>query len=407
MSSPQGDSTPKKKALDLFCGAGGASEGLHRAGFEVTGVDIALQPNYPFDFILADALSVSLDLYDFVWASPPCKGHTSLRHLPRTRDRDYPDLVTPTRKLLIASGTPYCIENVPGAPLRKDLTLCGSMFQLGTASGEAELRRHRVFEIGGFPVPPQPQCKHGRRPVIGVYGHSGYNRRGQRPGVWAIHPRFKAKHYPQPQCEEAMGIDWMRREALSQAVPPAYSRYIAENFLLSLLPVGDGNPRVFTPDRCSATPPHDVYYTSLTTDQLLAEIAEAIRKIDASRRDTTAEMRRRLLPAIIELRKRLHPKKQFYKTLHEMGLNDSTVRSWFHRSRCADDLIDMLDPEPARPFPKTETEPLKRPEDGDPDTSEHFLRQADKMAAAILKGNYEWAARLAREYANARRSVMH
>jgi hypothetical protein len=115
-------------------------------------------------------------------------------------------------------------------------------------------------------------------------------------------------------------------------------------------------------------------------------------------------MRRRLLPAIIELKKRLHPKKQFYKALRQMGLNDSTVRSWFRRSRIANDLIDMLDRKPARPSRKTETEPRKRPEDGDPDVTEHFLRQADKMAAAILKGNYEWAARLARQYANARRT---
>ena len=97
-------------------------------------------------------------------------------------------------------------------------------------------------------------------------------------------------------------------ESLSQAVPPAYSQYIAENFLLSLLPVGDdGKPRIFTPDRCSATAPQDTHYVSLTTDELLAEIAEGIRNISASRCDTTAEMRRRLLPAILELKKRLHP----------------------------------------------------------------------------------------------------
>jgi DNA (cytosine-5)-methyltransferase 1 len=225
VSSSQGDSTPKKKALDLFCCAGGASEGLHRAGFVVVGVDIVPQPDYPFEFILADALSVPLEGYDFIWASPPCKAHTSLRYLPNSRDKKYPDLVTPTRKLLRASGKPYVIENVPPAPLRKDLLLCGSMFGLGTADGKAELQRHRIFEVGGFPVPPQPECVHGRRPVIGVYGRSGggYDRRGQRDGVWGIHPRFKSNFYPVPQCGEAMGIDWMRMESLSQAVPPAYS----------------------------------------------------------------------------------------------------------------------------------------------------------------------------------------
>jgi DNA (cytosine-5)-methyltransferase 1 len=86
---------------------------------------------YEFEFILADALSVTLDGYDFIWASPPCQWHTCLRHLPSTRDKKYPDLVTPTRKLLRASGKPYCLENVPGAPRREDLLLCGTMFQLG------------------------------------------------------------------------------------------------------------------------------------------------------------------------------------------------------------------------------------------------------------------------------------
>jgi DNA (cytosine-5)-methyltransferase 1 len=393
------------KALDLFCGSGGAAEGLRRAGFDdITGVDIAFQPDYPFRFIQADALTIPLDDYHFVWASPPCQKHSSLRTLPGVRDKNYPDLVTPTRKMLEGSGKPYTIENVVGAPLRVCLTLCGSMFGLGTADRSAELRRHRIFEIGGFPVPPQPTCNHGglAAHVIGVYGGAGgkgYDRGGRRAAA-KIHPISEKKFTPE-QCAEAMGINWMSMAGLSQAVPPAYSQYIAGNFLLSLDPAGEnGEPRVFTPDRCTATIPPDTYYVALTTEQLLAEIADAIRKIDASRRDTTAEMRRKLLPAIIELRKRLRPKKQFYKALAEMGLNDSTVRSWFRRSRCADDLIDML--EPARPSPKTE--PRKTREDRDGDTTEHFLRQADKLAAAVLRGNYELAARLAKEYASARKA---
>jgi hypothetical protein len=114
-------------------------------------------------------------------------------------------------------------------------------------------------------------------------------------------------------------------------------------------------------DRCSATPPRDTYYKSLTTHQVLVEIAAVIKKQDAARRDTIAELRRKLLPVLVKLGKRLRPKKQFYKALHERGLNASTVRSCFHRSRCADDLIDMLDPEPDRPSPKTERR--KKPED--------------------------------------------
>jgi DNA (cytosine-5)-methyltransferase 1 len=232
----------KKRALDLFCGGGGAAEGLHRAGFEITGVDLCPQPDYPFEFIQANALSVPLDAYDFVWASPPCKKHTSLRNLPRTRDKKYPDLVTPTCKLLRASGKPYCIENVPDAPLRRDLVLCGTMFQLGTADGEAELRRHRIFEVGGFPVPPQPECNHGQRPsVIGIYGNGkGSDRQGRRAGQ--IRP-IREKSYTQQQCDEAMGIDWMRMETLSQAVPPLYSLYVAEHFLRTLAVGGSPLPQ--------------------------------------------------------------------------------------------------------------------------------------------------------------------
>ena len=108
-----------KKALDLFCGAGGAGEGLHRAGFAVTGVDIVPQPDYPFEFILANALKVPFDDFDFIWASPPCQLHTSLRQLPGARNKDYPDLVTPLRKLLAASGKPYASKMFPMLPCER------------------------------------------------------------------------------------------------------------------------------------------------------------------------------------------------------------------------------------------------------------------------------------------------
>jgi hypothetical protein len=110
-----------------------------------------------------------------------------------------------------------------------------------------------------------------------------------------------------------------------------------------------------------------------------------------------------LLPAIGELRRRLHSKRLYYKALRQIGLNASTVRSWFHRSRSADDLIEMLDPKPSRSLPKPE--PRKRLEESDPDTTEHLLRQADETAAAILRGNYEYAARLAWEYAERQTDV--
>src|SRR5690242_11265009 len=99
-------SNHRPKALDLFCCAGGASEGLRRAGFDVVGVDIEPQPHYPFPFIQADAMTLNLQGFDFVWASPPCQAYTLCQ---RIRDREHPDLIGPTRDKLNASGIPYCI----------------------------------------------------------------------------------------------------------------------------------------------------------------------------------------------------------------------------------------------------------------------------------------------------------
>lgn len=105
------------KVLDLFCGAGGAAMGLQRAwpNAEITGVDNRPMAHYPFNFILADAMTFPLEGYDFIWASPPCQGYSIMRNLPWLREKEYPLLIAPTRERLIVSDVPYCIENVPGA----------------------------------------------------------------------------------------------------------------------------------------------------------------------------------------------------------------------------------------------------------------------------------------------------
>jgi DNA (cytosine-5)-methyltransferase 1 len=199
------------KILDLYCKAGGASMGYAQAGHEVHGVDIVYQKNYPFKFIHANALEVNLDDYDFVSASPPCRDHTTLSAMVGTIGNGW--LLEATRSKLEKWGGPYVIENVMGAPLRKDLVLCGTMFKL-KAAGHA-LKRHRIFEFKTPVKGPSHSC-HGWR-VKGVYGSSG------------THPT--SKKFNAVEAREAMGIDWMTHDELTQAIPPAYTKWIAENYL--------------------------------------------------------------------------------------------------------------------------------------------------------------------------------
>ena len=225
------------KAIDLFCKAGGASMGLHRAGFDVTGVDIEPQSRYPFRFIQADALTFPVDEFDFVWASPICQKYTQLNYLHRSRQ--YQDFIPQIRRRLIEAGIPYVIENVWNAPLnRGSIVLCGTMFGLKTKDGSGELRRHRVFELS-FGSPLVPRCQHSRK-TVRIFGtHGGYHCLNQAERrVVRVHRHSGGiargiKMFAIAQWKEAMGIDWMTGPELSQAIPPAYSQYIAERFLLT------------------------------------------------------------------------------------------------------------------------------------------------------------------------------
>jgi DNA (cytosine-5)-methyltransferase 1 len=203
------------KLLDLFCGAGGAGMGYHKAGFDVTGVDIKPMPRYPFTFIQADALEYVAEHgheYDVIHASPPCQMFTALRTT--WNAKPHVDLLTPTREALVHLGVPWIIENVPGAPTRHHIVLCGTMFGLGVR--DAELRRHRWFESSPpFPV-LAPPCAHGQRPItIGVYGQHGRDRRRSVETFFSV-----------ADGRDAMGIDWMTGDELSQAIPPAYTEFI-------------------------------------------------------------------------------------------------------------------------------------------------------------------------------------
>lgn len=219
----------KLKALDLFCGAGGATRGLMDAGCHVTGVDLMPQPRYCGDeFVRFDALAflrsvrANKGVYDFIWASPPCQKHTALKTMHNALP--HIDLIAPTRELLKATGLPYVIENVVGAPLVNPVCLCGSMFGLTTPCG-AELRRHRIFEAS-FPI-SAPACAHrADADVIGIYGGHYRNRRR------AAGRNREAPDFTADDGRSAMGIDWMTGSELSQAIPPAYSHFIAMQWLI-------------------------------------------------------------------------------------------------------------------------------------------------------------------------------
>lgn len=213
------------KVLDLFCGAGGAAMGYHRAGFDVVGIDIKPQPRYPFTFVRADALDTILGMtadagYALIHASPPCQEVSSTRHL---RDAQggkgrTVNLIPQTRKALQRTGLPYVIENVPRAPLIDPIWLCGSMFGLQVPRGP--LRRHRGFEtnIDGITAPADTHRSQGR--PLGVYG----TMRDDIPSGGRTVESLE-------EGRALMGIDWMRWSELIEAVPPAYTEWLGRQIL--------------------------------------------------------------------------------------------------------------------------------------------------------------------------------
>jgi DNA (cytosine-5)-methyltransferase 1 len=210
----------KPVLLDIYCGAGGAGAGYHRAGFRVIGIDIAPQPNYPFEFIQCDALgylevlaAMRYEHFDAIHASPPCQFYSAMSKCRPGLADGYPDLIGPTRELLHRIGLPYVIENVPLARdwMRDPIELCGTMFGY-------ELYRHRLFE-SNFPlyaplhpahVKPASKAGHWRPgTIMSVAGHCA----------------------PVALAREIMDIDWTTRDELAEAIPPYYTSYVGGQLL--------------------------------------------------------------------------------------------------------------------------------------------------------------------------------
>ena len=212
----------RPKLLDLFCGAGGCAKGYFDAGFDVVGVDIEPQPRYPFPMVVADALRPPLDLrnFDAIHASPPCQGYSRSRN--NGCHPNAPRLIGETRELLERSGRPWVIENVPGAPMRFVFVICGASFNLG-ANG-FDLSRHRWFESSELIL--CPPCEHKAGKTIGVYGN-GTNK-------W--HRTKFGRCITDAEKREAMGIGWMNCKELTQAIPPAYTKYIGEQLMRVVRP---------------------------------------------------------------------------------------------------------------------------------------------------------------------------
>jgi DNA (cytosine-5)-methyltransferase 1 len=218
--------------LDLFCNAGGAGTGYARAGFDVVGVDLEPQKNYPFAFIQHDALTLDprfLATFDAIHASPPCQGYTSMRHAPGAKGA--PRLIGETRAMLERTGLPWIIENVEEAraEMRDPLTLCGSMFGLG-AQG-CRLQRHRLFESNIAISAPTP-CQHDDRPVIGVYGGHA-RRRAASAGGRGTRDVWEGGH--RAAMSEAMGMTWATCAEMSEAIPPAYTEHLGRQLIAHII----------------------------------------------------------------------------------------------------------------------------------------------------------------------------
>ena len=212
--------------LDLFCCAGGAGMGYSQAGFRVIGVDIEPQPVYPFPFIQHDALTLDprfLALFDAIHASPPCQSYSDLAKRNGNGD-SWPRLIEPVREVLIRTGLPYVIENVEGAPLRDPAILCGTMFD------GLRVIRHRLFETN-FPIAVPSHREH---PLVHTFDRrkNHYGKTDDRKDFVQV---TGGGNCTIAAARDAMGINWMTKKEINEAIPPVYTRWVGGQLMAHLL----------------------------------------------------------------------------------------------------------------------------------------------------------------------------
>ena len=216
--------------LTLFGGGGGDAEGYRRAGFRVIGVYIE-DHSRAFAWIgcefhrmdWREGLRRFGRLAAAVHASPPCQRYSRASICRPGLAGRYPYLIAPVRTALQATGKPYVIENVEGAPLTDPVMLCGSMFGLRAefpGRGTVGLQRHRLFE-SNVPLAAAGGCRHELR-ALRVFGHG-------RPG----NSDLTGPGYAQAS-RDVMGIWWMTRDQLNEAIPPAYAEHVGRQLMAAL-----------------------------------------------------------------------------------------------------------------------------------------------------------------------------
>lgn len=226
LSSTTREDSPLPKLLDTFCCAGGAGTGYSRAGFDIIGVDLNPQPNYPFEFIQGDAIEFIREHgheFDVIHASPPCQAYSSIT--PDAARSRHAQLIEPTREALEGTGRLWVIENVAGAKkhLVKPARLCGSSFGL-------RVRRHRYFETNWGMT--GSVCDHkAQGEAVGVYGSHPDRKRHLRPDG-------SSRGVKATSAEDASdalgGVDWMVWREMAECIPPAYTEFIGGQLMQQL-----------------------------------------------------------------------------------------------------------------------------------------------------------------------------